>query len=528
MSHVSPFNAASHGGPAPAASQGWARLSGVSLVDVLVQLWHRKLLMTGIFLLIFIPAMAGVMSLKKTYTAQGRVLVQFGEEYIYNPVNGSGGQGAAYSADQMIQAEVGFITAAELKEKVLMRIGLKRLYPKLAAELAAKPEKRTAILGAAMHNMEKALGAFTAPNQPLVTITFRHRDPQVARDVLNAFLDEYQSYRRKILLDGGTSGFEAERESAAQALRQVNEKLEKFLTRNGIGDFVAERTALSTRIASLRDQLLSARAHQREIEGALGSVITQMAQTPKKVEQYQDDAGAGQLAALKMQRQQLLAKYTPQSGPVQEINARISRLERYMKSGQEQGTGTRRTGINTVYQALQSQRLSLQAERQSNAAKIAALGTQISTVRARQLRFQKLFPQYQRLANQAQVMETSYVQLASREQDLRARRNLATLKSDNIRVIERPVVPVIGKSLKKPAALLAFLFAAFSALSAGLFAVLKSMISAPEAGLAGADNPAPANQGQNTYAPPPYRAPANAPRSGGQGLPVLGNIAARP
>ncbi len=521
--------------PQEPALDGWARLGQTSFIEVLAQMWARKWMMALVFMVLFALGMAGVMTLKKTYTAQGRVLVQFGEEYIYNPViGGSSGQGAAYSADQMIQAEVGFLTAAEVKQKVLERIGLNRLYPKLAAELQAKPEKRTAILGAAIHNMNKGLGAYTAPNQPLITVSFRHLVPQVAKDTLNAFIDEYQIYRRKILLDDGTEGFEKERESAAEALRQVNQKLENFLSANGIGDFTAERAAQSTRIASLRDQLLTAQARQREIAGALASLATLMAQTPKTVEQYRDDAGAGQLAALKLQRQQMLAKYTPQSSPVRALDARIARLEGFVKSGRGGSTGTRRTGINTVYQGLQSQKLSLKAEQHSNAAKIAVLKTQINAVRARQQRFQKLYPQYQRLANQAQVMEASYVQFATREQELQARRNLAALKSDNIRVIERPVLPVLGKSLRKPAALLAFAFAAFTAFCVTLLSSLMAIARQ------GTRRPAPVPQKDKNdktvrspaaSAPPRNQAAAAAPgrpTAGVNGdLPVLGNIAAQ-
>lgn len=533
----------------PPATDGWARLGQTSFIEVLAHLWARKLMMGVIFVLVFSLGMAAVMTLKKTYTAQGKVLVQFGEEYIYNPVVGSsGGQGAAYTADQMIQAEVGFMTAAEVKQRVLKRIGLQRLYPKLAAKLQLHPEKRTAIAGAAIHAMSKSLGAYTAPNQPLLSVSFRHHDPQVARDTLNAFIDEYQIYRRKVLLDSGTDGFEKERESAARALRQVNQKLEEFLTRNGIGDFVAERAAQSTRIAALRDQLLAAQARQREVEGALASITALMAQTPRTIEQYRDDAGAGQLAALKLQRQQLLAKYTPNSSPVQEINVRIARLENFVKSGKSGSTGTRRTGINTVYQGLQTRRLALAAEQRSNGAKITVLKSQIAGVRGRQQRYQKLFPQYQRLANQAQVMQTSYVQYATREQELQARRNLAALKSDNIRVIERPVLPVIGKSLKKPAALLAFVFAAFTALSAGL---LSSFMAITREGVrrtplvAGDDrqSPSPAppsptppspSPSSRRHAPPPpaYAMPPQAAPGGPTAktvgdLPVLGHIAAR-
>ncbi len=465
--------------PAAAVPAGWARLSGVSFVELLAFLWARKFLMFMVFVLLFGAAMAGVLTLQKSYTARGRVLVQFGEEYIYKPIIGTAGQGTAYSAEQMIQAEVGFFSAVELKERVLNKIGLRRLYPKLALELENEPGRRDKIRGTALNNINKGLGAYTAPNQPIVTVTFRHPDPQTARDVLNAFIAEYQIYRREILLDDSGSGFEAERKNSEEALRKVNKGMEQFLVRNGIGDFVAERVSLGASVATLREQLLVAEARRQEIEGSLAVINVKFQQTPQIIEQFTDDASSGQLADLKLQREQLLAKYKPQSSPVQEINARIVRLENYLQGGSSNSTGTKRTGVNTVYQSLQTNKLMLEAEQQSNAAKIVVLTSQISKINTRQQLFQRLFPEYQRLSSQARIMETNYVQFASREQEIKTLRNLAALQSDNIRIIEHPVVPVQGKSMKKPAAILALLFALFTAFCVGLYTTLLALVRAP-------------------------------------------------
>ncbi|PHS23577.1 MAG: hypothetical protein COA85_09485 [Robiginitomaculum sp.] len=529
---------------------GWAHLSNVSFIELMANVFTRKLLMLFIFILIFGTAMVGVLTLKKTYTAQGKILVQFGEEYIYNPIVGTAGQGTAFSADQMIQAEVGFITAAELKERVLNKIGLRRLYPKLAIKLEQEPQKRALIIGTALHNMTKDLGAYTAPNQPLVYVTFRHLNPLTARDVLGAFIEEYHSYRREILIDDGENGFEAERLTSEKSLRSVNKELEHFLVKNGIGDFEAERTALGTRIAVLRDQLLTAQARRQEITSALSIINTRMTETPKTVEQYTDDASSGQLAALKLEREQLLAKYLPTSSPVKEINARIERTERYLNSGASQNTGTKRTGVNTIYQGLQTSKLTYEAEQQSNNARVTVLKSQISKINTRQRLFQSLFPEYQRLASRARIMEKNYEQFASREQELISRRNLASLKSDNIRVIEHPTLPVKGKSLKRPAAVLAFLFAMLTAFCVVLYVSILSIVRGPpriEEDVEKPEEPKRPNAPKHPMPPPaqhvapsfpyilatdprtadtaPVLTPGGAVQSGD--LPVLGSIPAR-
>ena len=49
---------------------------------------------------------------------------------------------------------------------------------------------------------------------------------------------------------------------------------------------------------------------------------------------------------------------------------------------------------------------------------------------------------------------------------------IAARTNDNIRIVSRAVAPTKGKSLKKPVIVLAFLFAAFTALCAGLLRML--------------------------------------------------------
>jgi len=55
-----------------------------------------------------------------------------------------------------------------------------------------------------------------------------------------------------------------------------------------------------------------------------------------------------------------------------------------------------------------------------------------------------------------------------KKQEAQANQSIASKTSDNIRIVERPAPPAHGKSLKKPVAILALLFAGFTALCVGL------------------------------------------------------------
>jgi len=489
-----------------AHSSGWEGVASLSMLGLIGMLWRQLPIMIIVFIALFALGIFGAMGLKKEYTSNGRILVQYGEEYIYNPVIGTAGQGTAYSTNQMIQAEVGFFTAVILKERVLQKIGLRRLYPKLAASYEISPASRDQIMGQALEEMGKNLGAYTAPNQPLISVSFRHGSPQVSVLVLNAIIDEYLIYRREVLLDDGNVQYGNERKNSEVKLTEINTKLSRFLAANAIGDFSAEQAASGIRYATLSDQLLAAQTRQREIDAGISAHKDRLAMIPAQILLYTEDNSSVELTALQIQREQLLSRYKPGSKPVQAIDANIKRLQNFIAAGNNRDMGAKRTGVNLVHQTLQSQKLSLESEAQSIKERISILGSQISQVRAKQRKLQRLFPEYQRLAGKVTVLQSAVQQFSTREEQYAAKRNLAEHASNNIRVIEHPVIPFEGKSMKRPAAILAFLFAGFTALMLGL-AIVFSQISRR-------NRQTPVNPGGG-YVPPQSPSPQAPPGSGG-------------
>jgi len=56
---------------------------------------------------------------KRTYTGDARILVQIGDEYVYQPITGAPGQaGMTITADTIALNEVGIIKNAEIIEQV--------------------------------------------------------------------------------------------------------------------------------------------------------------------------------------------------------------------------------------------------------------------------------------------------------------------------------------------------------------------------------------------------------------------------
>jgi uncharacterized protein involved in exopolysaccharide biosynthesis len=457
--------------PASAAGAGVrARLAAYSPGDVVTLLWRERTLMLTVFLIFVIAGVVLALTLKTVYPAQSSLLVRLGQEYVYQPRVGDAARGAVPESDAVIQAEVEILSSAQVKERVINRIGVAKLFPGIAdAYAGAGEDGQRIMMGKAVAAMAKGLKITTSPGAPVVHLTYEHPDPVLAARVLNTMLEEYLVYRRAILLDP-TAPLEAQRKAFEDRLNQADLAYENFLGSNNIGDFEAEKTSLSQLQASLQQQKLTADAQLKEREGRLSGLQAQAGQVAPEIGLYRDVDHAAQdkLTDLRVQREALLSRYKPDAAPVHDLDVQIAGLQKAMGQGTVQSEGARRIGVNPVYQTVMSDRIQLAAEIAALKQSSEALAQQIDQVTERQLRLAQLEPQYQGLTRDRDVLQNNVRDFTVKEQESEAADAIARQGNDNISIVERAVVPTQGKSLRKPAVALAVLLGAFSALCAGL------------------------------------------------------------
>src|SRR5690606_23029420 len=169
---------------------------------------------------------------------------------------------------------------------------------------------------------------------------FKHRDPQVAAKVLNTLLEQYLIYRRDVLIDPTSPALDQQRQVFEQRLAEADAAYEEFLTANRLGDFVAEKASLSQLQAQIEQQKLQVEAQLQDRQGRLAALQAQLARTEREIGVFRDIADGGdKLVQLRVQREDLLSRYRPDSQPVREIEAQIAQLERAIASGRTQGEG---------------------------------------------------------------------------------------------------------------------------------------------------------------------------------------------
>ncbi|NBB15333.1 lipopolysaccharide biosynthesis protein [Caulobacter sp. SLTY] len=455
----------------PPARADWAGRPRYAPSDFVTLLWREKGLMLAVFLLIFLIGAGFAFTLKKSYTAGSSVLVQLGQEYVYEPRAGDAARGAVPDVDGLVASETEILMSAQLRERTLRKLGLGAVYPKAGAEYdAASAADKPLIMAKAVQDMGENMNVAATPANPVVRISFEHDDPVVAARTLNAFLEEYLIYRRTVLIQPASPALERQRALFEDRLGQADAAYQEFLANNNLGDFAATKTSLTQLIGQLEGQKYTIEAELQQRQGRLASLDAQLAQVAPEIGLYRDAnmADANKLAELKMKREDLLSRYKPTSIEVQNVEAQIRQLETGMAAGRTAAPGAQRTGVNPVYQTLQTEKIQLAAEIAALRSHRDANTAQYAEATAQLQRMAELEPEFTDLTRDREILQSSVRDFSVKQQQDEAARMIAGETNDNIRIVERASPPPKGASLRRPVLMLAFLFAAFSALCAGL------------------------------------------------------------
>jgi len=449
----------------------WATRPRYAPSDLPTLLWRERQLMLVVFVIVLALGAGFAFTFKTLYPAHSSVLVRLGQEYIYEPRAGDAARGAAPANNQELEFEADILGSDAVRAQVVRDLGYGRLDPARAgAFAAAAPAARERMIGQVAAAIGRRLDIATTPDTPVIRLTYSDPDPHTAALVLNTLLADYLVYRRSVLLEPTSDALESERNLVQARLAQADAALQNFLSGNQIGDFEAEKTSLSQLQGQIEQQRYAAAAQVRERAGRLAALDAGLGGVPQEVGLYRDadNAAANKLVDLKLQREALLSRYRPDAQPVRDIDVQISQLQSAVAAGRAEGPGALRTGINPVFQTLQTDKLQLAAEVAAARQSLAAFTEQDAQVTQRRLRLDQLEPQFQALSRDRDVLAASVRDFTVKEEQGQASQQIAAATNDDIRIVERAIAPADGKSLRMPLLAVAFLFAAFCAGCAGV------------------------------------------------------------
>ena len=180
-----------------------------SLGDWMKMLLKEVWLMLAIFSIIAILGIAFAMTMQKKYTAEARLSVLVGDEYIYMSNAGANatGEGATPKQEQIVQSEIEVLTSAPVATRTVQAIGLDKLFPPKADDKSEKALNPEAKFNTGVEKLRREFGASSTPNTTVIHLYMSNKDPQMAALSLNKMIDEYLVYRRQVLFENRTPGF---------------------------------------------------------------------------------------------------------------------------------------------------------------------------------------------------------------------------------------------------------------------------------------------------------------------------------
>jgi uncharacterized protein involved in exopolysaccharide biosynthesis len=128
-------------------------------------------------------------------------------------------------------------------------------------------------------------------------------------------------------------------------------------------------------------------------------------------------------------------------------------------------------GINPVYQGLVTQKLDAQSDIAAQTGRISQLTAQADQITKKAQTLLGAEAQYNTLAATRDSLQTNIKTYTQRIQENEAQRRMTKGADDAVRVVEKASPPDRPKSLKSIVLILSFVFAAFTALCAGLLRV---------------------------------------------------------
>ncbi len=439
----------------------------LGLADTLLHLWRAKWLMLLVFVPIVLIGLAFTLMTPTKYTANTRLLVRLGQEYVFDPVVGDAARGAFPQQEEVMQAETELARSPVIAERVIRVVGLSRLYPGLAeARLRARDGDGYVIDQEALEAFAQGLDVSTSPKSSILHMTFTHEEPELAAATLNQFVTEYQKYRQEVLSGQGAQGLSEQRGLIEERLETADKTMREYLARNGLSDYDAEVAAATKLFSDISDERAKVQASLREAEAKSEGLGRQMTSTPREVDLYVETTSEQELVKLRIEREDLLTRYLPDSRAVKDVERKIAQMEAFLASAPAQGL--RRIGPNPTWQALDADRAVQAASISALNGRLEALATQQAEAEARIAYFDRLKPEYLRLKRDRDALETSAGAFATREQSERARAELASRSVDNISVYEAARAPTRGDSTKRTIAIAAAVFGLISALAIGL------------------------------------------------------------
>lgn len=405
--------------------------------------WRKALIA---FLIPVLLALAAATLAQPVYTAQSRLLILLGDDYVFRRAVGEDASGNPQTFDraQIVHAEMEILGSREIREKTLTDIGLTRVYPK------ARPGP--AGMNAALEQLGRDLAIENVPQSNTIEVRLRHRDPRVAADFVNRLVQNYIASRREIFQRADSAAVTNQQRGLSDQLAATEAQIADLSNRYAIGDYDQEiqgvqsqQTTLTAQLAAQDQLIATAAARANRLAQQLRDSAAVIALNTDDTRSQQVTALTDNLMLLRERRRVAAARYADGYPLVVELDRQIADLEAQIAAAPPSQTALVRSGPNPVTQQIETQLATTRGELAGLQSGRAQLADALGAVRARLAGLVEIGPRYRELTRQRTLTETAYRSVAENAEDSRLQSSIAGANA-NVRVIEAAQPPTKART----------------------------------------------------------------------------------
>jgi uncharacterized protein involved in exopolysaccharide biosynthesis len=301
---------------------------------------------------------------------------------------------------------------------------------------------------------ERSLEADLLKGSNLMQVTFVHRDPVIAADVLKQVIDTYLERRSTIFASAVRGTAQATFKAREAQLKAADAKLEALKQQRRIRAFGEEQNLLLTQRNGLEERQTEASLAVARTSGRVASLRSSLETVRSDVqlssETQRSDAVEkvrAQLLDLRLKERELTSQFFDDHPAVQDVRADIEKANQYLKELQANPVRSVRTGRNPARDTVESDLVRTLAEQQQAMSSAATLSAQRQAMENRLKDFASSESELHVLERERRLAEENYDAAAKQLRDENALAELDRTRRSNVSVVQAPRVPVAAKSI---------------------------------------------------------------------------------
>jgi uncharacterized protein involved in exopolysaccharide biosynthesis len=425
-----------------------------SLRNILTVLFKRKRIILTFFMTVVIVVTAGSFYMPNIYQAESKLLVEKefdSDKALLFGMNLSQG----FNSPDFINSEIEILTSYPIASRVMEKFNSQLITDE---ELLLSEEEKKVRYEQRIASFQKNIELENPKNTSILVIRYESKNPVLASDIINYFVNTYITYRSEISSESETYKFLEEQINLAnEKLSGLEQRQASFKKKKDLGTPETQRIVLMNRMAEYEKSLTTVQTKRIGKEAKLdvfkkrlmkgeSSIIpsTEVSDSPSRVAyiaKLRSD-----LLDMEIRKEQLLQNFTPQYKEVIDLEKQITANSLKIEKEIEQIIEMEETAIGA-----------LKAEEQSLIGQIDKIKNEIRNLAQKEY-------EYSQISRGIEDEREIYSML--RKQQEEARLSLAKLeKGVKINVISPAVVQTTPI---KPKKILNIILAVFLGLFGGL------------------------------------------------------------